>query len=339
MLMAHPATAVAIRRPGWTWPVGSGPIRLRASDPAPMPNLECRSNLNHPDAPIWSNLTFRVVPGVDPRDLVATDLDLTMARDLDAVRFFEEAPGFHPVPLPWNRLYLLVCPPEMNPTGSDRWLNAAGSLDAGHDITEVSARTWPDIVFPAGGVGDCPQLSGPVTGSASARLDWDLAGKNLGPQVIAYPADDPGARELAQRMSALVGRDARTAPLPAGSTDFALEWQMSGAFILPIDQQYPTGCLQMAVLLGKAAWLQKAALYLPDGSVESLAGADDAAGRATLTPAEGLAENNLVLPLGLSRSWLVARGSLAGLTLAFDGTPLLAGLGTSVDLGPSEGTP
>jgi hypothetical protein len=339
MLMAHPATAVAVRRPGWTWPVGSGPVRLRASDPAPLPDLTCRPNLNHPDAPIWKNLTFRIEPGVDPRDLVATDLDLTLARDLDVVRFFEEAPGFRPVPLPWNRLYLLVCPPAMNPAGSTRWVKAAGRLDIGHDVTAVSARYWPDIVFPAGGGGDCPQLSGPVTGSVSARLDWGLAGKNLGSEVIAYPAGDPGAREMAHRLGALVGRDARTAALPAGGTEFALEWQMSGAFVLPFDQQYPTGCLQMAVLLGKAAWLQKAALDLPDGSVESLAGADEAAGHPVLSPAEALAARNLVLPLGLSRPWLVARGSLAGLTLAFDGTPLLAGLGTSADPGTTEASP
>ena len=55
--------------------------------------------------------------------------------------------------------------------------------------------------------------------------------------------------------------------------------------------------------------------------------------------AESLVLQDLVLPLGVSRTWLIARGSLAGLRLAFDGTPLLSGLGTADDPGSAEDTP
>ncbi len=339
MLLAHPATAVCVKRPGWTWPVGSGPCRLRASDPAPMPDLACLPNLNHPDGPTWKNLTFRVLPDADPRDQVATDMDLILVRDMTSVSFFDNAPGFHPIPLPWTRLYLLICPPEMNPHGSDRWMNAAGNMDAGRDLTSVSAIAWPEIVFPAGGNTECPQLSGPVTGAGSARLDWNLASKNMDQDVIAYPGDDPGAREMAQRLGALAGQPARAAPLPAGSIEFALQWQMAGAFILPFDQQYPTGCLQMATLLGNAAWLQKAALNQTERLSDSLASADGYAEPEQESPAEALVRQGLVNPLGVSRSWLVVRGSLAGLELAFDGTPLLAGLGAAAETADTEGVP
>ena len=339
MLLAHPATAVCVKRPGWTWPVGSGPCRLRASDPAPMPDLACLPNLNHPAAPTWKNLTFRILPDADPRDQVATNMDLILVQDMAAVSFFNDAPGFQAVPLPWTRLYLLICPPEMNPGGSVRWLNAAGKMDAGRDLTTISARTWPEIVFPAGGDIGCPQLSGPVTGAGSARLDWNLASKNLDQDVIAYPGNDAGAREMAHRLGALAGQPARAAALPDGSIKFALEWQMAGAFILPFDQQYPTGCLQMATLLGNAAWLQKAALGQAVRLSDSLVSADQFAGQQQASPAEALIRQGLVSPLGVSRSWLVVRGSLAGLELAFDGTPLLAGLGPAAADVDTEGAP
>jgi hypothetical protein len=329
LLLAHPATAVSVTRPGWIWPVGSGPCRLRASDPAPLPDLVCRPFPDHPAQPAWKSLTFRILPDTDPRDHVASDTDLILVRDMAAVAFYDDAPGFQTVPLPWSRLYLLVCPPEANPQGSGRWLGAAARMDAGRDLTAVSARTWPQIVLPAGGDPDCPQLSGPVAGAGSARLDWNLAEKNLGPEVIAYPGDDPGARELAHRLGALAGEPARTAALPQGGIAFALQWQMAGAFILPIDQQYPTGCLQMATLLGAAAWLQKGALDRPEQFSDSLAAADLQAAGPPSSPAATLVSKGLVSPLGISRSWLVARGSLAGLELAFDGTPLLAGLGAA----------
>jgi hypothetical protein len=95
----------------------------------------------------------------------------------------------------------------------------------------------------------------------------------------------------------------------------------------------------MATLLGKASWLQKAAVGFGDPSSESLAGADQVASLPTRTPSEALVQQNLVRPLGLSRSWLVVRGSLAGLELTFDGIPLLAGLGTSAEATPGEATP
>jgi len=337
--LAVPSLAISVTRPGWTWPVGSGPCRLRASDPPPLPDLTCLPNQNHPDWPHWKSLTFRILPGTDPRDLVATEMDLTLVRDTDEAAFFDEAPSFHSVPLPWNRLYLLVCPPDMNPRGADRWIQASSQLDAGRDVTAVSARAWPEIVFPAGDSGFCSGLYGPTAPVKSARLDWNLAEKNLDPDVLVYPDDDPGAREIAHRLGALAGRPVRTAALPAEGVDFALQWQMAGAFVLPLDQKYPTGCGQMATLLGKAGWLQNAALGLGEPSSESLTGADQAASLPVRTPAEALIQQNLVRPLGLSRSWLVVRGSLGGLELTFDGIPLLAGLGKAADAASGEARP
>ena len=340
LLLAHPAAAVAKREPGWTWPVGSGPCRLRASDPVPRPELVCRPNPHHPSPPIWKTFTFRVVPGADPRDLAGTDLDLILARSLDTVAFFDEVPGFTTVPLPWERLYLLVCPPQANPAGNANWRAAVGGLHAGRDVTTISARDWNHLMFPVGGAGRCPQLSGPITRRAAARIDSQLARRRLDAGTIVYDSADPGAAELAARLSHLAGPDTRVAGLDADDVDFALEWQMAGAFVLAQDQLFPTGCLQMAALLGRAAWLQQAGLARPEPApAENLVQAEAALQGPRRSPAALLGEAGIAHPLALGRGWLIVRGEFAGLQLSFDGTPLLAGIGRPANSPMPEAVP
>ncbi len=52
-----------------------------------------------------------------------------------------------------------------------------------------------------------------------------------------------------------------------------------------------------------------------------------------LNPTKALLEKGLVHPLALTHSWLITRGSWAGLELSFDGTPLLWNLGRPRDGG------
>ncbi len=336
LLLAHPATAISVRREGWTWPVGSGPVRLRASTPAPMPDLECRPNQHHPQHPVWKSLTFRVMPGTDPRDLISTDIDLAMTRSLDAVHFFREMPGFQSVPLPWNRLYLMVCPPEKNPTGTRKWTDLVQRLNPADDLTRVSARSWDHLVFPAGGRVSCPQISGPVATGSSARRQWDLGASKLDESTIAYPRNDPAARELAQRLAALGPNNVRVAPVHPQALNFILNWQMAAAVILPTDQHFPTCCLQTATLLGRAAWLQVAALQsdVTQGDhAENLVQAEAQTQFKHRNPTRALLEKKLVHPLALTHGWLITRGSWAGLELSFDGTPLLCNLGRSLQGG------
>lgn len=330
-LLAHPATAIAAEREGWTWKVGSGPCRLRASDPAPRPDLECRPNSHHPDAPAWKKLTFRIMPGADPRDLLTEDPDLALVRDLEDVRFYEDATGFSVAALPWDRLYLLVMPPEANPGGTGAWRAAARNVDPERDVTGVSSRSWDSIVLPAGGREACPQMSGPVNTGSSARLEWGLDRLSLDGDTVVFPGDDTGAREFAHRLAALAGGRTRAVPMPPEALCFALQWQMPGAVVLPLDLDFPTGCLQLATLLGKAAWLQEAALdNAPAPVPNSLGDADRLAPRPGPRPTVRLVEGGHVRPLGLNRPWLVSRGELGGLVLEFDGTPRLSGLGRAV---------
>lgn len=329
LLLAHPATAVAASQPGWTWPVGSGPCRLLASTPPPLPEIACLPNQHYREPPAWKELVFLVKPGLDPRELALNGTDLAIVRDQQAARFLDAVPELRAIALPWDRLYLLICPPQTNPTGPGIWWDAAGSLTIPQDITAVSTRTWPHLVLPGGGLLACPQLTGPALLESGALLDWELAQVGIDDLTLLYEASDPGARELAQRLVALAKVHVRCAGLSGSGLFYALQYQKPGAGILTLKQNFASSCLQMASLLGHAAWLQNA-VFGPDelGLSGNLADADRLAEFVPRSPGEALFEQGLARPLAVTRPWLVVRGELAGLKLAYDGTPILTGLGS-----------
>lgn len=314
LLLAHPATAVAAARQGRAWPLGSGCAQVHPDTLAPPADLVCRPNPHHSAPAAWQELTFRIQPGRDPRDLAGTGVDLLLVRTLNEIEFFKAAPGFRAAPLPWSRLYLLVCPPQSNPgAGCAWWLTSVGE-GAIPQLAGVDWRPWDKLEFPAWTGEDCPQLTGPVADRSSAPVQWELARENLDGRCLSFLQEDPAARELAEFLAARTPQPVRTVALPADQLAFALQWQMAGALILTCPLQYPTGCLQLAALLSQASWLQGAAL-------------GDPGGQRAADPTEALKRLGVVRSLGLSRSWLVSRGDLAGVALAFDGTPLLGGLG------------
>lgn len=328
LLLAHPAAAVSIRQQGWTWPLGSGPARLRASDPTPRPDLLLLPNIQHPAAAKWKSLTFTVIPDLDQRDFVTADIDLALTRDLATVSFFNAAPGFSTTPLPWNQLVLLVCPPEMNPAGTASWAHAIAQLNVGQDVATVSMRSWDHLLFPVGGSQYCPQLSGPIPSQSKVPLHSDLGKTRLDAQTIAFATNDAGGAELAARLSHFMGAQTRAAGLSAADLKLALQWQMSGAIIIMQDQLFPSGCLQMAALMGRAAWLQEAGMSRPEATpAENLVQANFVDGQHQRAPAAEFAASGTVQAIALSRGWLITRGQLAGLQLSYDGTPLLSGLG------------
>lgn len=319
LLLAHPSTAVAVPRPGWTWPLGSGPARLTPVDGAPRPTLTCRPHLGHPRAPGWDALVFRVLPGRTPDDVLAPATaegaapDLVWTRDLGAVQRAQRLPSWRAQPLPWDRAQILVCPPDLPREQADRWFAAAAQVDPARDVTAVAASRWPALTVPAAAGQRCPQLSGPVAADRGDLGEALAAALAAQPTVVVYPQDDPAARELAGRLAALLGGEASAVPLTAPAAAAALRRGDACASVVPLPQSYADGCLQLAALLGRAAWLQHAAL------------ADGPDADRTLTTAR------VAAPLAATRAWLLTRDglgdALGGITLTYDACPDLAGLG------------
>lgn len=312
LLLAHPATAVAVRRPGWVWPLGSGPCRLARTDGAPRPGLTCRPNPDHPRRPVWESLTFRVTPGRSPAALAdaADACDLLWTRDLNAAHRFGNLPAWRVQALPWDRVHLLICPPALGSAQADRWFAAAAAVEPAGAVTSVSARGWSSLTLPGADGQRCPQLSGPVTADHGVLGDALAASLAASPVTVVYPLDDPAARDLAVRLASLMGLEARAVPLTPAAAVAAVRRGEACASVMPQFQSYANGCLQMAALLGRAAWLQRAGLVDPASSVE-----------------EALTGAAVATPLAVTRAWLATRDDLGGITLHYDACPDLAGLG------------
>lgn len=310
-LLAHPALAVAIRRDGWLWPVGSGPCRLAADSDLPLPDLVFKPNLHHPSPPRWRRLTVRVLAGADPRDLLGPGVDLAIIRDRDALAYYTEVPGVRQAALPWNHKYVLVVSPRL--PGS---LAGTAGLAAA-DVTAADGRPATGLTFRRDDSGDgCPQLHGPTVSVFAPPIDHDPALAILVRQRLYHLAGDADATALAARVTASLLPDLRTSPTSAVNLARTLQDDEGGAYIVRLDACYSTPCLTLAALLAHAHWLQT--ILPPD--------LDDPREASRLLRLSGL-----VVPLVDTRAHLIWRGSLAGLQLAHDGIPRLATL--AVDAG------
>ncbi len=327
LLLAHPATAVAAARQGWLWPVGSGPARLTAGTPEPLPDLACIPNQHHPRAPRWQTLTFHCRPLSDPRDLINQSWDLLPVSTLQSTAFFRAFPAYQIIPLPLNQTYLLLCPPGQGPQALKNWWPNPLPGNLSQALTTVAWKDWDRLVIPGPATSFCPQLLGPLAAPEAALLAWNLADKNLNQHTLVYLAGDPGARQLAEFLAARLPAKVRLVPLASAPLKFVLQWQMVGAGIMAIPQEYPTGCLQLASLLGSIGWLQA---YLPghkQARRESLAQAQEELDSGTTDPVAALVGSGTVHPLGATHQWLIMRQGLVGLQLGYDGVPWLENCG------------
>ncbi len=354
LLLAHAALAVAVRRPGWGWPVGTGACRLEPTAGHPAPDLVCLPNERRSDAPVWDRLVFRVLPGRDPRDLLGSDCDVLLVRDRSVLSYFESTAGVTVTPLPWDRLYLILCPPDGDPLERLRWYTGWDRSELARDVVAAAARNATDPFFLSPTERLCPQMTGPVESLDWPSFTWEEATATLDRDLILHPAGDEDARRLAERIAVLAGRPRGPAPdrpgrgplsrpwppadaeapqavaVPPADFPGAVQSERAGAYLLPLARNYPSACLQLASLLGLAEWIQNVGLDtdLPDtrfpGSARAGTPTDDFDLAEVTRAARRLQVSGVAVPIVVTRPHLVTKGRLVGLELAFDGTPLLA---------------
>ena len=327
---AHPALAVAERRPDETWPIGTGPCCLADGAGRPEPDLVCLpvDDRGEHGASAWAQLVFRVRPGRDLRDLHAEGVDALLARDRAALGYFATAAGFSLIALPSDRVYLLLSPAAAGGDSSHPIVDPSGRGELARDVVASDAQPAASALFVAA-AGDT--AGGDIGGTAgdpcppsilSAMLSAS-AGTGGNQSRIIYLDGDADARRLAERLAALAAmsalRDSSLAPIFEASpppvaaalepTEFAAALQTAGesAYILRLERGLATDCLQLATLLQAAEWLKR---RLPAG----------AAGLPASAIADHLERTGAALPLVATRPHLVARNGLAGVHIDFDGT-------------------
>jgi hypothetical protein len=344
--LAHPALAVVGRSDGQGWLAGSGPCR---PDGAPRDELVRLLPVSgHPERPAWSALRIDLLAGErDARDLLDTDAHAVVTRDRSVRDYFASRRGIRVVDLPWDRRYFLVTMAE-DPESRRRW-------SAGWDRSQLAREIGDYLAEPAEfhpyepQLGPCLALRARVEILVQPPLPVSDARPSDDADLALWPAGDPDAGQLAERLASVAARPLRDEPLPGrgqlqrpprpplGSIPTALpvadatltahvQHARAGAIVLPWPRRFARPCDELARLLSLAEWLQTAAL---DGDAETAAvppGArpsrftDAAPPSAPLAASRRLERERLVQPLVQTRAAVASRPGVGGWTWQLDGT-------------------
>lgn len=271
------AWGVVKRIPESAWPVGTGAVWLREWTRSGADSLLRAQPV--PAAPAGTPvLEFRAALGADPRDLLDGDADVLVARDPAVQRYAAGRGDWRVVPLPWDRVAVLLSPARMAP-GIATQLERQDRLALARDAVRAEARAPEEPDWWSAGSCGGPPAAAPPSGPFAPR--------------VVFPRDDAVARDLADRLvaradvelAALVGATTPLAPRTAGVDSAAFAAALAAgrdlAFVVALPSAPPDPCRAAAALRLRAPWLAG-----PDG---------------TLPP-------NALVPLVETRSSLLLRG-------------------------------
>ena len=280
LCLASPAFAVAAPSYESRWPHGTGPFRLDAT-PAFTRSLIIR--------PAFGGTTpvIRFVPARvrDARDLIGAVVDALVTADPEVVEYAEGRGELSAVALPWDRTYVLLA------------TSRAAALRDGEDPASLSTRMREGLAADAvrsdargcetpfwwQEVADCENLSAPGASPANFPRDTDTSQ----PRRVLYDAGDPVARDLAERMVALLSERAgassaaaemaaAVAAAPGGAPQayvaqgvvehelaFSARWGSDFAYVFPLPRRAADPCFEARKLLTRIPWLATAGKALP----------------------------------------------------------------------------
>lgn len=234
---ADPLASAALRWAGVTSLVPLDDRRLVAELAAASPEVPralADRALGVPRTPAVA-LTLAAPPSGDLRDAVDQDIDLVHAADPALLEYARLSPAHTAVALPWSRTYVLLVPAASAGVGAAIPADTAGFLAA---LAREAVR--PEAEAAAGPFwwdarDGCRQWPGPK--APRSAID-----------AIAYPAGDPVARDLAERLVALAGADRRDGTpliargLAVDSFAVALRLGTERGYVLGLPRHNPVPC-------------------------------------------------------------------------------------------------
>ena len=229
-LFADPVLAVAKPVRGVQWPLGTGsywiaPGQRLTAAPAfgdPLPALTLRS------------------PSNDARDLLDSGADVVLTGDPAALRYAATRTDWRAVPLPWDRMYVVL---SANITVPDT-LGASLARDAVRADARAAVDDW---WWDQRNRCNLPPASSRAVAPAAGALR------------VAYPRGDAVARDIAGRLVALGvgGRGVVAAGLTPDDMADAVRSGAAVAFVLPLPRTALDPCAAAADLLRRVPWLDE----------------------------------------------------------------------------------
>jgi hypothetical protein len=224
--LADPRLGIARQGAPGALPIGTGPYAVTGRS---MLHLEAR-----PVNQARPLLGFLLAAGADLRDLLDQGVDLVLTDDPETLRYASSRETFDIVSLPWSWTYVLVGGPVIEAVDAlERW----GLREAVRgDVRRAEPPFW--------WVG-APRCPGAAAGPG--YLTPGMA------RTIAYVDTDPVARDIAERLAAVAGRETRPTGtgslralgLPPAEFADALQANRALAFITALARRSYDACLNL----------------------------------------------------------------------------------------------
>lgn len=169
----------------------------------------------------------------DLRDALDAGAELVVTADAEVLEYAASLPGTALAPLPWNRTYVLLIAPGTSGlagiTGADS-LAFRESL-AGDAVRAAARAAQPPFWWEE--PGECPARASPDVSQRSGS--------------VIYPAADPVARALAERVVALAGSPTVTAgEVAAGAFPGVVASGAHAGYVVPLPRVPLLPCLDVA---------------------------------------------------------------------------------------------
>jgi hypothetical protein len=323
--LADPMFAVARRSANATWPTGTGPYQVAgagagtgAGEEPEVGGLEVTLALRPGPGSRRQHITLTSARGFDGRDLLDRGVDVLVTADPVVIEYSGRS-GYDRVALPWDRVYVLL------PTTRVQALRLGGTVkglpqefldrmaqdavrgDArGHVLSDESERNRWDRG------GSCGDLSDVVEGLPPVPRG---AYEGTGQRRIVYEADDPVARDLAERIVALAVGGPRVASEAASLADAVPG--LGGRAVNVLAEGLGPVQLKESLRDGNDfAYV----LSLPLDPLDTCYELRSLVERVQWLAVEDVDLSTAVLPLVDTRRQVVARSGRVGLSVDFDGT-------------------
>jgi hypothetical protein len=192
-----------------------------------------------PLGPGRPTVTVRSSAGGDARDLLDHGIDILVSGDPEVLSYAAGKSDLTTVPLPWDRVYVLLSPLPLT-------IGDTARAGLARDVVRTDARPAHGSYWWMAGPA-CP-TSDTVTASLAATSS------NPAP-VVSYLQGDAAARGLAERLVALglMGPGGRASGVAAA--DFEARFAAGGAsYLVPLPREALAPCHAVADLAARAHW-------------------------------------------------------------------------------------